>query len=245
MLDFKELQEVDGYAWRNDVSIPMTVSVYNAQFYAIGDKLVPYNEQAPAVQGFEADILRSIGLDPESYAIDNAAWMGAPYQSGETLCRDAVASGRRYAENYRALYESEVALPDAQGWTAVATYEGQSDILSGETEYTVEATAVYQRDDTVMTVIALSVAALILLAAIVIDVYKRQIMGCSFNATIFSNCGMNALHQQNTTRKPIHGLILAAEAIKGVEQFSLLWSLKTSGKARQSSCWASGIIYAN
>ena len=168
VLDFKELQEVDGYAWRNDVSIPMTVSVYNAQFYAIGDKLVPYNEQAPAVQGFEADILRSIGLDPECYAIDNAAWMGAPYQSGETLCRDAVASGRRYAANYRALYESEVALPDAQGWTAVATYEGQSDILSGETEYTVEATAVYQRDDTVMTVIALSVAALILLAAIVI-----------------------------------------------------------------------------
>mgnify|MGYP005804656403 FL=1 len=168
VLDFKELQEVDGYAWRNDVHIPMTVSVYDAQFYAIGDKLVPYNEKAPAVQGFEADILRSIGLDPQSYTIDTAVWMGEPYQSGETLCRDAVANGRRYAANYRAVYESEVALPDAQGWTAVATYEGESNILSGETEYTVQAVALYQRDDTLLIAVSISIAALILLAAIVV-----------------------------------------------------------------------------
>ena len=146
----------------------MTVSVYDAQFYAIGDKLVPYNEKAPAVQGFEADILRSIGLDPQSYTIDTAVWMGEPYQSGETLCRDAVANGRRYAANYRAVYESEVALPDAQGWTAVATYEGESDILSGETEYTVQAVALYQRDDTLLIAVSISIAALILLAAIVV-----------------------------------------------------------------------------
>ncbi len=170
-LPFKELVELDGYSWRSDFSLPIKVSIYEAQFYAISDKLIPYNEKAPAIQGTEKEILLSAGLDPEKYVIDKAVWVGDPYQTGETTSRDALATGRRYAASYQAVYEGEIALPDAPGYIAAVTYEGESTIHSGKTEYTVTAKALYQRDDTAfITTVALSISigVLILLSAVVI-----------------------------------------------------------------------------
>lgn len=153
-LPLKELKLVDDWAWRDDVTIPIEFSLYDAEYYALGDKLVPYNDEKPALQGYENDLLAVLNLDTNKYKITNITWDGEPYYVGEVRYRKAIATGERYAANYVAVYESKVELPNVPGYNAVATYTNTVDVNSGEREYTVQATAVYERDYTVATVVA-------------------------------------------------------------------------------------------
>lgn len=167
-LPFKELKEVDGWAWRSDVTIPIEFSLYDAAYYALGDKLVPYNDEKPALAGYETDLLNELGLNPELYRITDVRWDGEPYYVGEVRYRKAIATGERYTANYIAVYENRVDLPDVSGYNAVATYQSVVDVNSGDREYTVEATAVYERDYTVAYAIAGVVLGLFFIALLVV-----------------------------------------------------------------------------
>ncbi|MDE6021805.1 MAG: hypothetical protein K2H01_12510, partial [Ruminococcus sp.] len=147
-LTFKELKEEDGWDWRNDVTIPITFTIYNAEYYALGDKLVPYNHEKPALSGYETDILNELKLDTEKYRINSFEWDEEPYYIGEVQYRKAVAKGERYAAHYIAVYESNVKLPDVPGYNAVAKYQNTVDVESGERNYEMQATAIYTRDYT-------------------------------------------------------------------------------------------------
>lgn len=169
-LDFKELKAEDDWKWINDVEIPMTFSLYDSAYYVLGDKYIPYNDEKPALQGHENDILKELKLDSQKYRITSVEWNGEPYMVGDVMYRKAVAHGERYAANYVAYYESNVSLPDAAGYNAVALYEGEGTTLSGRTQYTVEATAVYSPDYTTQAIVAGVVGGLILIALLVIAV---------------------------------------------------------------------------
>lgn len=142
-LSFKEMKEVDPWKWRDDVEIPITFSLYDAEYYVLGDKLIPYNDEKPALEGYEKDLLDELNLDSEKYKITSIEWEGEAYTVGETRYRKAVAYGERYAANYVAIYEDTVKLPDIPGYNAIAEYRSEVPELTGETEYTVEATATY------------------------------------------------------------------------------------------------------
>lgn len=142
-LDFKELRLIQDWGWVNDVSIPLQVSMYDAEYYQLGEELISYNPDRPAIQGHENTILQQLGLDTGRYRIENAQWSGEPYQVGEIIYRDAVATGSRYAAHYEAVYESTVSLPDCPGWTATAHYKASDTSYTGESLYTVEASAAY------------------------------------------------------------------------------------------------------
>lgn len=167
-LQLKELKEVDGWAWRDDVTIPITFTIYDAEYYAMGDVLIPYNDKKPAIQGYENNILQELNLDTEKYRINDVQWDGEPYYVGEVKYRKATATGKRYAANYVAIYESPVKLPDVAGYNAVATYKNTVDIENGETNYKVQATAIYQPDHTVAYAVAGVTLGVIFLALFVV-----------------------------------------------------------------------------
>jgi hypothetical protein len=169
-LPFKELKEVDGWAWRSDVTIPIEFSLYDAAYYALGDKLIPYNDEKPALAGYETDLLNELGLDTDLYRITDVQWDGDPYYVGEVRYRKAIATGERYTANYIAVYESRVELPDVSGYNAVATYRNVVDVNSGEREYTVEATAVYEKDNIVTYAVIGAVLGVVFLALLVVAI---------------------------------------------------------------------------
>lgn len=169
-LQFKELKAEDGWAWRADLTIPMTFAFYDSEYYVLGDKYVPYNDEKPALEGYETDLLNELDLDINKYRITSVEWDGEEYQAGDITYRKAIAHGDRYTANYVAYYESTVNLPDAAGYNAVAEYEGQATALTGEKEYTVLATAVYTPDNTTALIVAGVVGGLIIIVLLVIAI---------------------------------------------------------------------------
>lgn len=169
-LQFKELKAEDGWAWRSDLSIPITFAFYDSEYYALGDKYVPYNDEKPALEGYETDLLNELNLDTSKYRITSIKWDGEKYKAGDITYRNAIAYGDRYTANYVAYYESTVSLPDAEGYNAVAHYEGQTSVLTGDKEYTVQATAVYTPDHTTAFIVAGVVGGLIIIVLLIIAI---------------------------------------------------------------------------
>lgn len=169
-LQFKELKAKDDWAWRNDVNIPITFSFYDSEYYVLGDKFIPYNDKQPALKGYETDLLKELNLDTEKYRITSVEWSGEKYQLGDVTYRKAIAHGERYAANYIAYYESNINLPNAHGYTAVAEYQTEISVLNGTKEYTVEATAVYTPNHTTAIIVGSVAGGLILIVLLVIAI---------------------------------------------------------------------------
>ena len=148
VLSFDHLEVLDDFSWRSDVTIPLTFSYYDSFGYVLEDVFIPYNEEIPAIDGFESVLLDSLSLSREQYRITGFQWTGEPYEQDGVFHRDATASGQRYAASYRAVYSGTVSLPDVPGYDAVATYTGTIQKPTGKTEYTVKAVATYEKEPT-------------------------------------------------------------------------------------------------
>lgn len=171
---FERMDTVQDWHWRDDVKIPITVTTYDANYYLLGNKKIPKNEETPALAGYEKDLLASLNLSPESYRITRYAWDGEPYTKDGELCRNAVAYGERYVTQCQAFYSGDVALPDVQKETyqGIAVYTATAELPTGEIEYQVEGTATYEalRNGAIpLPVLILSVgAAVVIVTALLI-----------------------------------------------------------------------------
>ena len=157
------------YHWEPDVTVPMRVEVYDATFYMLNGRYVPYNDEKPALAGYEADILTVLNLPQNSYRITDFVWTGDVYTENGVQYRNATATGERYVAEYTAYYSDTVALPDAAGYNATLTYS----LDSGDTEYTIKATALYEKLNTGLTpaqIIAISAAGVFLLVILIISI---------------------------------------------------------------------------
>lgn len=157
------------YHWEPDVTVPMRVEVYDSTFYMLNSRYVPYNDEKPALAGYEADILNVLNLPEASYRITDFVWTGDVYTENAVQYRNAVATGERYVAEYTAYYSDTVALPDAAGYNAQLTYS----LDSGDTEYTIKATAVYEKEESfpVVTVVITVVSILVGIIAIVLILF--------------------------------------------------------------------------
>lgn len=157
------------YHWEPDVTVPMRVEVYDSTFYMLNGRYVPYNDEKPALAGYEADILNVLDLPEASYRITDFVWTGDVYTENGVQYRNAAASGERYVAEYTAYYNDTVALPDANGYNATLTYS----LDSGDTEYTIKATALYEKLNTGLTpaqIITISVVGVFLLVILIISI---------------------------------------------------------------------------
>ena len=168
-LPLTSFQVTTPYHWESDVTVPMRVEVYDATFYMLNGMYVPYNDEKPALTGYEADILTVLNLPQESYRITDFLWTGDVYTENGIQYRDAVATGERYVAEYTAYYNDTVALPDANGYNAQLTYS----LDSGNTEYIIKATAVYEKLNTGLTpaqIITISVVGVFLLIILTVAI---------------------------------------------------------------------------
>ena len=98
--------------WDDSFSFPITVHTYDAEYYQLGDELIPYNEERPQLEGCEEQLLEMIGVPPEEYRIDRLEWSGEPYRAEDgSLCRDALGSGSKRLRDYRVRYAGTAWFP--------------------------------------------------------------------------------------------------------------------------------------
>ena len=101
--------------WDDSFSFPITFHTYDAEYYRLGDRLVPYNAERPELKGCEGQLLGLIGVTPEEYQFTTLEWSGEPYLAeGGELCRDAVGSGRKLVRDYRVRYAGTAEIPVRQ-----------------------------------------------------------------------------------------------------------------------------------
>ena len=174
-LDYVRTETLDDWRW-HDVDIPLEVTVYDAEAYQINDVLIPYNAEKPEFAGHEDEILKYLGRSTDKYRIVDVAWVGEPYMLGDVQHRRAVAHAQRYMSSQQAVYQGVANLPDAAGYSAVATYTGVAEIPTGEVLYQVRATATYTQDHTVAAIAAVVGLILLLLMVIVLllVVFKKK-----------------------------------------------------------------------
>lgn len=108
--------------WADGFSLSMTFHGYDADYYQLGNHLIPANEEKPEVDGMDEEILAMIGQTTEHYQIHDVVWDGEPYYD-ETgiLCRNAMATGKKRVKDYVAVYKGVVEFPGRDGiqWEAI------------------------------------------------------------------------------------------------------------------------------
>lgn len=88
--------EATGETWVDGFEFPVIYHRYDAQFYELEDYLIPYDDEKPALAGYEPVLLDMIEASPEDYQILDIAWDEEVYPDAEgTLCRNAIARGRK------------------------------------------------------------------------------------------------------------------------------------------------------
>lgn len=109
--------------WRDDFSFPVVFHVYDADYYVLGDKQVPYDDEKPQLEGCENELLALIGASPDSYRVADIRWDGEPYVDDDgVLCRNAAASGARIVSDYTAVYGGTAVFPEREAVCCEAVY---------------------------------------------------------------------------------------------------------------------------
>lgn len=109
--------------WSAEFSFPLQFHSYDADSYQLGGQVIPFDEEAPRLEGYEALLLDIIGASTEEYRITDIRWDGEAYldESG-ILCRNALASGEKLVRDYQVKYRGEVEFPAAERWQTTAIY---------------------------------------------------------------------------------------------------------------------------
>lgn len=141
-----EEQEVVREAWQDGFMFTVTFHTYEAGYYELADRLIPYNDEKPELEGCEDLLLELAGLSPEDYRVTYVTWSGDAYRD-ETgnQCRDAAAFGQKRLRDYRVKYSGTAVFPEKQGWQTVAAYR------LPQTPETVEPTVVADTSPEVRT----------------------------------------------------------------------------------------------
>lgn len=118
-----ESRELLREEWQEGFEFTVTFHTYEAGYYWLGDRLIPYNQERPELEGCEELLLELAEVPADQYRITDIQWSGDPYEDAEgELCRDAAASGQKLVRDYRVNYTGVARFPAADGWQTAAYY---------------------------------------------------------------------------------------------------------------------------
>lgn len=118
-----EEQEVIREEWQDGFVFSVTFHAYGAGYYRLADRLIPYNEEKPELEGCEDLLLELADIPPEDYRVTHVQWSGEAYEDAEgNQCRDAAAFGQKRIRDYRVRYSGTAVFPPREGWQTVASY---------------------------------------------------------------------------------------------------------------------------
>lgn len=110
--------------WSRDFAFPVTFHSCDAEYCQLGDQMIPYQEERPALDGYEYLLLDIIGAPQEVYRILDVRWDGDIYVDASGIpCRDAIASGEKLVRDYQVLYRGMAEFPACERWQTVTVYE--------------------------------------------------------------------------------------------------------------------------
>lgn len=132
--------------WKDDMSVPFTVTGYDSEYYSLGGKLIKLNTNGKNVfsslSEHEKEILEHLELDSDNYKLKSLTWSGTPYFDEKSVkCRKAEAVVSRRCRTYKAYYGTTITTPVVV-YDAEATYQGEKKVYKN-TKYTVKTTAYY------------------------------------------------------------------------------------------------------
>lgn len=114
----------EGERWSGDFSFTVTFHTYGADYYRLGELVIPHDPEAPSLWAYRDGLLKELGKGEEDYRIESIDWDGEAYRDENgILCRDARASGSRRVWDCRAVYAGETALPDYTRYRLLMEYE--------------------------------------------------------------------------------------------------------------------------
>ena len=175
-LPLKNVQVIGKKFWKADVKIPITFEVYGAEYYLLGNKKIPHNDDNPQI----ADnlILKELNLSNKTYRITKTEWQGKSFTKNGKTYRKAIAYGERYVAKYKATYQDKIELPDCDGYIGTAHYVGKVNVDdNNNTTYKVKATATYNlvkqqsQNNNIVKYIAIGVGVLLVAGAIVLILF--------------------------------------------------------------------------
>lgn len=109
--------------WSSDFSFTAVFHSYDADYYLLGGKQVPFNADRPEIEGCQEQLLQEIGVEPERYRITGVSWAGPPYlEEGGELCRDAAVTGEKQVADYLVTYGGTAVFPEKEGFRCRAVY---------------------------------------------------------------------------------------------------------------------------
>lgn len=139
----------EGFVEDNPVMATFEATDRDVYVWKLGDKSIELSQDAPVPvwEGYEADILESLGLSGSKYKITNAAWESEEVIEG-TIKKYAKYDVQTYAYKQYAEYE---AVGKQYGYKANVIYYGDADKLNAPekdrvTLYTVEVTVHYIKE---------------------------------------------------------------------------------------------------
>ena len=138
-------EEVLKEYWDNDFEFPITVSGYgDANVFNLNGIEIPADTE---LIKYKDEFLKMLDLSTKAYEIESIKWDGEAYMVNGNTMRNAVAKGRKYVKDIKAIYEADVPLPamPEKSWRCTYTEE----FPEGNTLYTMVTNATYTVDPTV------------------------------------------------------------------------------------------------
>lgn len=118
--------------WIPDFAFTAVFHSYDADYYQLGERKIPYNSLKPELEGCEQELLSEIGVNPENYRIHHTDWKGDSYfDENGNLCRDAQIAGEKKVSDCYVTYGDEFVFPEAEGTRCVAVYRGFDSVTDG------------------------------------------------------------------------------------------------------------------
>lgn len=167
-LPFSHLEKGEE-GWVDGFSAKVTLRNIDGEDFDFGDSTYTYADtEAPSFTADEyAYLIKRLGYSNKEYKLTSAKWSGKPYKHNGVTCRDAVCTGQQYGAMYEAVYVDDVT--NKELYTATAEYSGSKEIETGNTIYTVKATAYYGKKGLNKVTVSIAVLLLILLIVAILS----------------------------------------------------------------------------
>ncbi len=108
----KQAEEVLRECWSEGFSVPLTFYIYDAEYYQIGDKVIPRGNEPPEPEICGRELLGMLGLSGNEYRITELLWDGAEYVDEDgVLCRNGLAVGEKLLRDYQVRYTGLFRIP--------------------------------------------------------------------------------------------------------------------------------------
>lgn len=123
----------------------MNFSGYDNDYFTINSVKMKKDENTVVSSEHYPALLTLAGLDTNRYRLASLNWNGSTYNSGNSICRNAIGSLQVKCKDYTAEYSCSAKLPDIEKYSVILTYEKRNaELKTGKNIYEIQATATYK-----------------------------------------------------------------------------------------------------